>query len=241
MRAAVLALVLAAPAAHAALRVVEPLAWARPGADPYTGGVAAALNAMHLPHDVRARLADRIERGDADGTAWFRADGIVADDGTPFAQHFDMGSGAGWTVGSRVGFGAERTERAALYREGIYAVAVPDACGNVARLYPPGWPADAAPPVGPLPAPALPPGGWWPGAPIPPVLHGGPGGAYPVGVPAGGWPLLPPGGVPVGFVPEAPPGWSGAPLPVPAVPVDAPAPALLLAAGVLAAALRRLT
>ncbi len=238
MKRLALILALAAPAAHPALRTVEPLNWSRPGADHYTGGARAALEAMGLPADVRARLLDRIERGDADGIAWFRRDGIVADDGTVFAPYFDMGTGRAWAPGSRVGFGPERTERAALYRDGPFAVAVPDACGNVSRLYPPGWPG-IAPPVAPA-APALPPGGWWPSAPIPPVLHGEPGYPWAPGTPELGWPLLPPGVPPAGFFPDVPggpspgaaPGWPGAAGPlIPGIPVPVPATAVLVLVG----------
>lgn len=248
MRAAILALAMAAPAAHAALRTVEPLHWSRPGAEPYTGTVADALAAMGLPADVRDRLEARIALAQADGWAWFTPHGIVSDAGDVFAPHFDMTTGNAIAPGSTVGF-REGAQAARMYRDGEFVVLIPTICRNATRAYPPGWPGPlpagpGMPPAIPAPGPdaLLPPGGWWPGAPIPPVLHGEPGYPWAPDTPALGWPLLLPGVPPAGFGPGGPAyldGPASAPWPAPAVPVDAPAPLLLIAAGVALAAWRR--
>lgn len=229
----VLMLALASLPAMAALPAVAPLSWSRPGADPYRGTVRQALASMHLPPEVVARLADRIERGQYDGQVSISDESVEADDGTPYARHFDMTTGHAIAAGSRSNLGPGRVERGALFRDGVYAVAVPDACANVTRLYPAGWPHFALPPVLAVPhvdLPGLPPGGHWPGA---------------------SWPgIVPHGFVPgSSFVPPpvvAGPAWR--PLPIPSGPLQPPAPFMpvpapgtisLLVAGIVATFSRR--
>lgn len=237
MRAALLLALAAALPAHAALPIIAGHGWQHPGRSPDAGPPEAALAASHLPADVQRRIAERIHLRDADGRVYFRRDAIVSADGEVFADSFDMSERSGLAVGQHVAFDAGRTEGADLYRDGPYTVAVADVCGNLAVLYRAGTPHVAHPhPALPAVAPVLPP--WLGGPPAQPWGY----------MPAPGigpsLPAVPPtyvGPAPIGTAPPVLPP-AERPIPeAPTSPVSAPGTLALIAAGIVAASLRKPT
>jgi hypothetical protein len=110
-------------------------AWTHPGAQRFTGDAWCAIVATGVPEPHATRLAQAVGRGDAAATVRFSAAGIEGG-GQRFSDRMDMSYGNGMSLGQTVGFAKGRVEPGMLYRSGDYWIAVPQACGNVTRLYP---------------------------------------------------------------------------------------------------------
>lgn len=111
--------------------------WNAPGADPYQGTVAAAVARYEYPPRVREALAARAARFDFDfllvitrdraegaGTSWQLAD-----------MHYSRSRVCRGGV-VRDKWPADQLERAMVYCEGTYCIAIPFVCRNVSRLLP---------------------------------------------------------------------------------------------------------
>ena len=130
-------------AAPPALAVRQGCAWGQPGRNPYRGSTEQALAAARLPPEVVQQIAAMRQGGHKSGRLQITTAAIRSDDGT---RQFDpralaMSFGNTLCLHSRVNFAPGHTELADLYEardsQGrLYAVMVPDVCGNVTVLAP---------------------------------------------------------------------------------------------------------
>ena len=130
-------------AAPPALAVRQGCAWGQPGRNPYRGSTEQALAAARLPPEVVQQIAAMRLGGHKSGRLQITTAAIRSDDGT---RQFDpralaMSFGNTLCLHSRVNFAPGHTELADLYEardsQGrLYAVMVPDVCGNVTVLAP---------------------------------------------------------------------------------------------------------
>jgi hypothetical protein len=168
--------------ATAAPRHTAHCSWDNPGHRPFMGNVPGAVDTYaHIPADVRARLKARMQRHAYDDQVTITRDRMTGARGEYTAlrmMHFASGETCG-TV-SRAKWSDKHTERALIYTEGGFTIAVPSVCRNVSIVDAPAAPvlADATPAT---PAPAapgapetppmaqapMPPMAQAPGAPIP--------------------------------------------------------------------------
>lgn len=134
-------------AAAAALPAEPPLAyrqrcvWGQPGRNPYRGTVVQALQSAHLPDEVVRAVAANIAAGQPTDRLEIRREGIRA---LGSGRRFDprrvaLTYGQTLCVNARVNFAAGHMEPAALYEAAdaagrVYAVMVPEVCGNVSVL-----------------------------------------------------------------------------------------------------------
>lgn len=126
---------------EARLGVRRHCAWGLPGRNPYRGSAVQALQTAQLSPTVVKAIAADILAGRKVDRVTVRNDGIVAErSGRIFDQrHVAMTYGMTMCVDTRVNFKPGHTEGADLYEamddDGrIYAVMVPDVCGNVSVL-----------------------------------------------------------------------------------------------------------
>ena len=146
----------------AAAATVQPsCSWDNPGANPYTGNPAAAIDRYtDLPESARVKLKRRIEYGNPDEMVTITRDAISG------RHHYDpkirdMHFGAASVCGSvtRAKWSEKREEPAAVYCAEDHCILVPKICGNVSRITrlplmaakPPATPAPAARPVWDMP------------------------------------------------------------------------------------------
>lgn len=116
-------------------------AWGNPGRDPYQGSVVLALRSARVPESVVQRIAvDVQERRVADRVSISRKTIRADASGRRFdPRKLAMTYGRSLCVDTRVNFGPGHVERADLYEAAdekgqVYAVMVPDVCGNVSVL-----------------------------------------------------------------------------------------------------------
>jgi hypothetical protein len=125
------------------------------------GNVPGAVDTYtHIPADVRARLKARMQRHAYDDQIAITRDRMVGQRGQYTnlrMMHFANGETCG-TV-SRAKWSDTHTERALIYTEGGFTIAVPSVCRNASLIDPPATVAEA-----PTPAPAA------PGAPVAPEV-----------------------------------------------------------------------
>ena len=129
--------------AQTALKIRQGCAWGQPGRNPYRGSTEQALTAAGLPAEVVQQIAAMRQGGQKTGRLQISSAAIRSDDG---ARQFDPGAlamsfGNTLCLHSRVNFAPGHTEPADLYEakdaQGrLYAVMVPDVCGNVTVLGP---------------------------------------------------------------------------------------------------------
>ncbi|HLL12332.1 MAG TPA: hypothetical protein VK570_14820 [Rubrivivax sp.] len=126
---------------YAPLRLRRHCAWGLPGRNPYRGSVVQALQTATLSSTVVKQIAADIQAGKRVDRVDIRNDGIRARrSGREFnPQHVAMTYGMTMCVDTRVNFISGHSEAGDLYEamddDGrIYAVMVPDACGNVSVL-----------------------------------------------------------------------------------------------------------
>ena len=148
-----------------ALAYRQHCVWGQPGRSPYQGTAEQALRAAQLPAEVVQRVALRIAAAQPAERLQIGNDGIRGlRSGRVFdAQRVALSYGRTLCLESRVNFPAGHTEPASLYEAAdaqgrVYAVMVPDVCGNVSVLSESGErrppellaTADASVPVAPL-------------------------------------------------------------------------------------------
>jgi hypothetical protein len=131
----------AAPEGSPLLTLRRACVWGKPGRNPYRGTVEQALDTASLPPEVVREIARQVRAGTPADALQISNAGIVArDSGRRFnAGNVAMTYGMTLCVGTRVNFVAGHTEPAALYEAAdhagrVYAVMVPEACGNVSVL-----------------------------------------------------------------------------------------------------------
>ena len=111
--------------------------WDAPGADRYTGSVAAAIVAYGLPIDTQSALIAAFERREFTDTVVIDRDSIRGQrhDYSPDIRSMHFG-GAGRICSSvtRAGWSAEHVETALVICAGDECIAWPAVCGNVFRL-----------------------------------------------------------------------------------------------------------
>lgn len=114
---------------------VAACSWDRPGHNPFTGPVPAAVDRYtDIPAPVRARLRARMERRDFDEIAVITRDRIVGRH--QYADLRDMHFGAGQVCGTviRAGWADTAAERGLIYCEEGHCIIVPTVCRNVSRV-----------------------------------------------------------------------------------------------------------
>jgi len=139
--AASAAVAAAAAAAGPALALRRACVWGKPGRNPYRGTVEQALDTAALPAEVVREIARQVRAGTPTDALQISNAGIVArDSGRRFsARNVAMTYGMTLCLGTRVNFVPGHTEPAALYEAAdhagrVYAVMVPEVCGNVSVL-----------------------------------------------------------------------------------------------------------
>lgn len=130
-----------AEAPDARLHVRRHCAWGLPGRKPYRGSAVQALQTAQLSPTVVKAIAADIHAGRKVDRVIVRNDGIVAERSKRVfdARRVALTYGMTLCVDTRVNFAPGHTEGADLYEamddDGrIYAVMVPDVCGNVSVL-----------------------------------------------------------------------------------------------------------
>jgi hypothetical protein len=115
---------------------VETCSWDRPGVNPYTGDVVAAVDRYSdIAPDVRARLKQRMTQRAYDEVVTIRRDSITGKaryGRTIRDMHFGSRQVCG-TV-SRSAWSAQMQERGLVYCEGAECILVPTVCRNVSRI-----------------------------------------------------------------------------------------------------------
>lgn len=111
--------------------------WNEPGVDPYRGSIYAAVSRYEMPEDVRERLAARAARFDFDFLLAIKKDSVT-------------GAGKQWELRDmhygrrkvcrggvvRDKWTPDMLERAMVYCEQTYCIAIPFVCRNVSLLLP---------------------------------------------------------------------------------------------------------
>jgi hypothetical protein len=133
----------AAPAVAGVQRLAlrQGCAWGLPGRNPYRGTVEQALVTAKLPAEVIERIAHKVKAGQVDDRLTIDNAAIRTQRGQ---RDFEPGNvamtyGKTLCVNTRVNFRPGHVERASLYEAAdkggrLYAVMVPDVCGNVSVL-----------------------------------------------------------------------------------------------------------
>lgn len=123
------------------LRYRQHCVWGRPGSNPYRGTVVQALQSARLPDEVVRQVAAQVAAKHRSDRLEIRRDGIRAlGSGRVFdPRRVALTYGETLCVGSRVNFTAGHMEPADLYEAAdaqgrVYAVMVPEVCGNVSVL-----------------------------------------------------------------------------------------------------------
>lgn len=120
-----------------ALAAVAAFAWTHPATDPYTGDFSSAINRyVDIPADARSRLKEKVASRRYDAMVRITKDGVS--DG--YTGLRDMHFGAGRVIPgpvSTASWPADRVERALVFCEQQYCVAIPTVCRNVSRVTPP--------------------------------------------------------------------------------------------------------
>ncbi|MDT7834059.1 PEP-CTERM sorting domain-containing protein [Aquabacterium sp. OR-4] len=131
----------AALPAEPALSYRQHCVWGQPGRNPYRGTVVQALQSARLPDEVVRQVAAQVAAGTPTDRLEIRREGIRA---LGSGRRFDprrvaLTFGQTLCVNARVNFAAGHMEPAALYEAAdaggrVYAVMVPEVCGNVSVL-----------------------------------------------------------------------------------------------------------
>lgn len=112
--------------------------WASPGADRFTGNIDAAIDSYKdIRAEVRERLKVKANAHAYDDHVVITRDSIVSDSATydPKLTHMHFGgSGKVCATVDRSAWPSGAQERALVYCDSGYCIAVPSVCGNVARV-----------------------------------------------------------------------------------------------------------
>lgn len=118
--------------------VTSMCAWSEPGAARYTGDHAEAIEAYtDIPPEARARLRVKIQAHAYDDQVVITRDDIESERYAYKPELTGMHFGGKGLVCARVNRSRWRDgafERALVYCDGPYCVAVPSVCGNVSRV-----------------------------------------------------------------------------------------------------------
>jgi len=114
---------------------VDACSWDNPGANPYTGTVAAAVAQYDLPNDVRAELIRKAARVQFDDVAHITKAGIRSRH-TTYTNMRDMHFGRSMCSGpvSVSGWSSDHIEYALIYCSQGHCIAVPFVCRNVSLI-----------------------------------------------------------------------------------------------------------
>lgn len=112
--------------------------WSDPGANPYTGGVKAAVARYGFPDEAQREILRKWRRIDMDGVVVITKDGLQ-----PLSRRFvasdlrDMHYGRNRLCAgevTRAGWADGRSELASVYCSGAHCIAIPFVCSNVSRI-----------------------------------------------------------------------------------------------------------
>lgn len=123
--------------------------WDRPGRDPFTGNIAAAVDRhQDIPPSIRMELQRKIRAGALDDVVDIRRDSITSASTRVLARlgasqpaiygpeitamHF--GSGKVCETVTRAGWSADHVERAKVFCDSGYCLLVPRICNNISRV-----------------------------------------------------------------------------------------------------------
>lgn len=120
-----------------AASVIATCSWDAPGANKFTGDRAAAVDHYtDIPKDVRSVLRDRILRRQYDDTVSITRNTIGSQkhDYVPEISGMHFGANSLCQTVARDKWKPGQVERALVFCEGQYCIAIPTVCGNVGRL-----------------------------------------------------------------------------------------------------------
>ena len=135
-----MSLALAAVAALSASTTLPPslpaCSWNRPGHNPFTGDVVAAVDRYaDIPAPVRQRLKARMASRSYDEIVSIRRDSIVGQARyRPEIRDMHFGSGQVCGTVDRVQWAPQAQERGLVYCEAGHCILVPTVCRNVSRI-----------------------------------------------------------------------------------------------------------
>ncbi|GJJ04208.1 hypothetical protein RugamoR64_47460 [Duganella rhizosphaerae] len=121
----------------AAASTVQPsCSWDRPGANPYTGKTAAAIDRYtDIPEAVRRTLKRRMEEGQSDDKVTITRDGISGKNQyDPAIRDMHFGAASVCATVTRSKWDEKRQEPGAVYCVDRHCILVPKICGNVSRI-----------------------------------------------------------------------------------------------------------
>jgi hypothetical protein len=131
-----LAVVMVFPTSANAATVKDVCSWDKPGANPFTGSVPAAVDRYtDIPMAVRARLKERMEKRQYDEIAVIERDSIIGQ-GVRYEdlRQMHFGNGQLCKTVSRAKWSDQARERGLIYCESGYCLIVPTVCRNVSRV-----------------------------------------------------------------------------------------------------------
>lgn len=129
--------------------VIDACAWDRPGHNPFSGDVVAAVDHYaDIPAAVRERLKARMETRQYDEIVSIRRDRIEGRATyAPALSEMHFGRGRVCRTVTRSGWSDAMEERGLVYCEAGHCVIVPTVCRNVSRVTRLGPPREAPPPL----------------------------------------------------------------------------------------------
>ena len=121
----------------AAASTVQPsCSWDRPGANPYTGNSAAAIDRYtDIPAKVRGTLKRRMAENQSDDAVLITRDGITGKNQyDPAIRDMHFGAASVCATVTRAKWSERRQEPGAVYCVDQHCILVPRICGNVSRV-----------------------------------------------------------------------------------------------------------
>ena len=114
--------------------IIDHCDWSAPGHNPYMGSVPQAIESYKLPKPVELLLKEKMKSQKYDDLAEIRSTGITGQ----FVDYTDlreMHSGKGIKCKTvSINWTPDQVERALIYCEGEYCIAVPTVCRNVSLI-----------------------------------------------------------------------------------------------------------
>ena len=116
----------------------ESCNWNRPGVNPFTGDVVAAVDRYtDIPLEVRGRLKSRMAKREYDDMVTIRRDGIAGRMGyeySPAIRDMHFGPGKVCRTVTRKSWSSKTVERGLVYCDSGQCILVPTVCRNVSRI-----------------------------------------------------------------------------------------------------------
>lgn len=132
--------------------------WDRPGADPYMGGVEAAVDRYRdIPVEIRAKLKAKMRKRAYDDIAAITRDKIEGKRSYTNLRDMHFGQGRICREVKRDKWKPDAVERGLIYCEGEHCLIIPTVCRNVSRVTPDNLEIETA--AGPEEDPIDPPSG----------------------------------------------------------------------------------